>query len=267
MGICDEDGEVIDALAAKRRDANRIRMAKYCAENREEVNARMREWKRNNAEKVRAQRRKYAEKQGRTYDPSRKCDAITPKWKLLKYDSAADMQRMVYAPARNAREAFDYWIKAKAPDGWVARYFKAMGKPWLNPRLSDAVQYRIKYKVDAEFQIGERLRRQMTKAKKKDGIADVMRSAINRSGRSTTIEKRLGYSVKDLMDHIERQFTKGMNWEAFRSGEIHIDHIVPQSSFDTSNKSEWMSCWCLSNLRPMWARANLEKRDKRLYLL
>lgn len=247
------------------RESNRARMAEFIKDNREEYNARMREWKRKNRDRVRLHRKRYAEKQGRTYDPSRK--TREPEWKAMKYDSNADMQRMKSLPARNAKEALDYWIKVKAPAGWVARYFKAAGKPWLNPRLTEAVRYRLRYRVDAEFQTKERIRRQISKARKRDGIAEVIRSSVREGRQSPTVYSRLGYSIQDFMDHMERQFTKGMTWDAFRSGQIHIDHIVPQSDFDTADDDEWLACWSLSNLRPMWAQDNLRKQGKRVYLL
>ena len=90
---------------------------------------------------------------------------------------------------------------------------------------------------------------------------------FDKSGKST--EKILGYSRLDLMAHIEKQFTKGMNWEKLMLGEIHIDHIIPVSAFAvTSVESDGFSaCWALSNLRPLWAAENLSKSDKRTHLI
>lgn len=86
-----------------------------------------------------------------------------------------------------------------------------------------------------------------------------VRAALKRRGNSPTGERMLGYSLADLRQHIERQFTKGMTWARFLSGEIHIDHIIPQASFDLSIPDEWKRCWCLSNLRPLWAKDNWQK--------
>jgi hypothetical protein len=91
--------------------------------------------------------------------------------------------------------------------------------------------------------------------------------ANRRNGTSNRVEELCGYSIAELRQHIERQFTKGMTWDRFMSGEIHIDHIVPQKSFDLQDDTEWRACWSLTNLRPMWAKDNLEKRDRVLYLL
>lgn len=51
------------------------------------------------------------------------------------------------------------------------------------------------------------------------------------------------------------------------NGEIHIDHIIPKAAFDLSDFDQWRICWGLPNLRPLWAKDNLEKKDKILNLL
>jgi hypothetical protein len=168
---------------------------------------------------------------------------------------------------KNAVQAFEYWLKVRATDEQVANYWAARGEPWRNARLTDAERYAVRYAADVEFQIKERMRRQVRKAKNKDGIAEAIRGAIRRNGESRKVEAELGYSIAELMKHIEKQFTKGMSWERFRSGEIHIDHITPQAAFDLADDEEWRRCWCLSNLRPLWAKENLEKRDAIVFLL
>lgn len=78
----------------------------------------------------------------------------------------------------------------------------------------------------------------------------------------------VGYTAVDLMRHMERQFVDGMSWDNYGAG-WHIDHIVPVSSFqiESPQDNEFQQCWALSNLRPLWARENLVKHAKRLYLL
>ena len=82
-------------------------------------------------------------------------------------------------------------------------------------------------------------------------------------------EELVGYGAKELAAHLERQFTKGMTWEKFMAGEIHIDHIIPVSSFKAAciDSSEFRACWALSNLRPLWAADNRAKSDKITHLI
>lgn len=79
--------------------------------------------------------------------------------------------------------------------------------------------------------------------------------------------KHLGYSMSELKQHLERQFTKGMTWE--NKGKWHIDHITPASSFNFSsaNDKEFHACFGLHNLRPMWGRENIQKGARLEFLL
>ena len=140
-------------------------------------------------------------------------------------------------------------------------------KPWNAPGLSEAQQWRMRYRLDAEFALKERMRRQINKRRKRDGIGDTMRAAINRNGRSNAVEAALGYAIAELRAHLEKQFIYGMDWQRFHAGEIHIDHITPQADFDLLNDDEWRACWSLGNLRPMWGGDNLAKSDAKHFLL
>lgn len=77
--------------------------------------------------------------------------------------------------------------------------------------------------------------------------------------------KYFAYSVAEFMAHIERQFTKGMNWENY--GEWHVDHIRPVASFDLTTEEGIKACFAMTNLRPLWADLNKKKSDRRLFLI
>lgn len=238
------------------REKAKIRMRELRAtpEGRVLSNQKVREWKRRNPEKRQEERRKAKEKQGKIYIPR---GLVRPQDIERAYDKII---------VQNAREAFDWWF-AKKSDQQVAAWYEATGKPWLNPRLSAAEVWKVKYDNDPEFHAYEVMRRQIKKVLYKDGIGDLMRQGLNTQGRSNRVEKLLGYTINDLRIHLERQFTKGMSWDKFIKGEIHIDHIHPKASFDFSNPDEWRVCWSLPNLRPLWARDNLKKGDKVLSLI
>ena len=72
----------------------------------------------------------------------------------------------------------------------------------------------------------------------------------------------LGCTIEELKAQFESQFTEGMTWERFMSGEIHIDHIKPCASFDLTKVSEQRKCFHHTNLQPLWAKDNLRKHDK-----
>lgn len=101
----------------------------------------------------------------------------------------------------------------------------------------------------------------------RDSISRGVWRALKGRKAGTKVEGILGYSMEDLRRHLERQFLKGMNWDNY--GTWHIDHIVPVSSFTISgiDDPELRRAWDLPNLRPLWARDNLSKNDKRETLL
>ena len=93
-------------------------------------------------------------------------------------------------------------------------------------------------------------------------------SLVSRSLKKTNVYKDssywecIGYTVNELKEHIEKQFTDGMTWDNY--GEWHIDHIKPKSAFNVEmfGDKEFMECWGLDNLQPLWAKDNLSKSDK-----
>ena len=79
----------------------------------------------------------------------------------------------------------------------------------------------------------------------------------------------LGYSVQDLLVHIEKQFTKKnrMTWR--NMDQWHIDHITPLVDFHFTSVEDpgFKKAWALPNLRPLWGVDNVNKGTKRLLLL
>lgn len=71
----------------------------------------------------------------------------------------------------------------------------------------------------------------------------------------------VAYSIDDLRQHIEKLFIKGMTWDLFMQGQIHIDHIIPITAFNYTEPQDidFKKCWALKNLRPMWALDNIRK--------
>jgi len=91
----------------------------------------------------------------------------------------------------------------------------------------------------------------------------VMRHSISRvmgSNKDKRTEQLLGYTHSDFIEHIERQFLKGMSWE--NHGEWHVDHIIPIAHFLKNGETDPKVINALSNLRPLWASENMAKKDK-----
>lgn len=77
---------------------------------------------------------------------------------------------------------------------------------------------------------------------------------------SGSLFKRLGYSVSEFMEHLERQFSDGMSWDNY--GKWHVDHIKPCASFRQDDDKQFSECWSLVNLQPLWASDNVKKGAK-----
>jgi hypothetical protein len=72
----------------------------------------------------------------------------------------------------------------------------------------------------------------------------------------------LQYTPEELIIHLEKQFKDDMTWDNY--GIWHVDHKLPITSFDIQEMGdeEFMKCWCLDNLQPMWGDENIRKSNK-----
>lgn len=67
-------------------------------------------------------------------------------------------------------------------------------------------------------------------------------------------------SIEQLREHLEKQFTAGMNWQNY--GLWVIDHIRPCASFDLGKSSEQYKCFHYINLQSLWEKENINKGDR-----
>jgi hypothetical protein len=107
-----------------------------------------------------------------------------------------------------------------------------------------AAYQRKRLASDPGYRLSHALRTRLTRAIKscfKDG------SAV----------RDIGCSIPELKSYIEARFRPGMTWE--NHGEWHIDHIVPLSRFDLSDRKQLLVACHYTNLQPLWAADNLSK--------
>lgn len=109
--------------------------------------------------------------------------------------------------------------------------------------------------------------RQSGKVRLHQSVSGQIRNALHGAKDGRSWEALVGYSRQELVAHLEKQFGPGMSWDNY--GRWHIDHIQPAGGFSYSDPAdaEFRACWSLSNLRPLWAAANLSKKDQRILLL
>lgn len=186
------------------------------------------------------------------------CNACASAYRKAHYvankERVQAQGRAYYAAHRqatNERSAKNY---AAGKDAHAARTAATRRRnPELYRKLARDYQ-RNRRSVDVEWRLRARLSSQL-------------RYCLKTGKGGKTTESMVGYSIHDLREHLERQFTDGMTWA--NMGEWHIDHIVPLASFTITgpNDPELRRAWSLPNLRPLWAADNIAKGGKRVTLL
>ena len=97
------------------------------------------------------------------------------------------------------------------------------------------------------------------------------RTAIYQVLKESNVEKNkhyfdiLQYTPESLIKHLESQFENNMNWDNY--GKWHVDHKLPITSFNIEEMGdeEFMRCWSLENLQPMWGTDNIRKSNRVIY--
>lgn len=142
---------------------------------------------------------------------------------------------------------------------------------WSKENRDKLRDYHTKWRGDNKDKLRE-YRRNYEKHKKDTDpsyrLACYTRTAIYTSLKERNVEKQsntfdlLPYTLEELIEHLEKQFSKGMTWENY--GEWYVDHIKPISKFNikTTEDDEFKECWSLRNLRPLWGEENLTKGNK-----
>ena len=110
----------------------------------------------------------------------------------------------------------------------------------------------------------DRKRRQNPKIRLSEAVsAGIAYSLSNGSGKNGSHwEELVGYTVQELMQHLEQRFQPGMSWANY--GGWHIDHKIPISVFNFTKPEDiaFGRCWGLPNLQPLWAKENMSKHNK-----
>lgn len=139
-----------------------------------------------------------------------------------------------------------YYDKNKEYLKKYAKLYRKKNKEKINEKKK---KYNKLYEQRLEVKIRTRLRKRI-------------REALKNQKKSNTTLNLTGINLPGLKKHLESTFKKGMNWEKFKKGVIHIDHIRPCVSFDLSKPEEQAKCFHYTNLQALWAHENLSKGSK-----
>ncbi len=85
--------------------------------------------------------------------------------------------------------------------------------------------------------------------------------AVKRNSRSKLLEPYLGCTIPEFREHIESQFTEGMNWDNHGQGKgkWQFDHVIGCNNFDLSLEKDRQECFNYKNTRPMWYKDHIKK--------
>lgn len=86
--------------------------------------------------------------------------------------------------------------------------------------------------------------------------------ALNKGFKHGSAVESLGCTIQELREHIEKNFQPGMSWNNHGLRGWHIDHIKPLSSFDLTDREQFLQACHYTNLQPLWAKDNLVKGSK-----
>lgn len=88
--------------------------------------------------------------------------------------------------------------------------------------------------------------------------------AIKNDYRSGSAVRDLGCTIDYFKKYLESKFSKDMSWSNYGKGidKWNIDHIIPLSSFDLTNREQLLKACNYTNLQPLWQVDNCSKGAK-----
>ena len=91
-----------------------------------------------------------------------------------------------------------------------------------------------------------------------------MNRAIKEGWKNGSAVKDLGCSIEEFRIYLEAHFNPGMTWDNWGKGpgKWHLDHIIPLSVFDLTNREQFLTAAHYTNYQPLWSEENLSKGDK-----
>jgi hypothetical protein len=246
------DADVIDVVS--RADAKAIGLSKYFTGEpclRGHISTRntksgrchacSQEDKKNNREAVNEWQREY-----RRRDPEKANERDTA-WRARNLERAREVGRNSYRRNADARREYARAYHSQPHVKERRKAYAAQNKDRLDALRRESIRRRLR--SDVAFRLNNIIRARIWHALRGNG------------GRRT--EEIVGYTMRELIVHLERQFLRGMSWENYGSA-WHIDHIIPLASFSFTSQDDpdLKVAWGLPNLRPLWAEDNLAKRDR-----
>ena len=153
---------------------------------------------------------------------------------------------------RNKEKRHNYYIKHKDHiKKYISNYRienKDKIKKWNKQYNFDNKEKTNKYatekwKTDINYKISKNLRSRL-------------RLLIKNNQKAGSAVNDLVCTIPELKQYIESKFQEGMTWNNWSKHGWHIDHIKPLSSFDLTDREQFLKANHYTNLQPLWANDN-----------
>jgi hypothetical protein len=142
------------------------------------------------------------------------------------------------------------WRSSRKPEkaAYDAQYVKTHREEFNARHRKYAAEQRIS---NPNFRLGEALRIRLN-------------AAVAKNWKSGSAVADLGCSIGEFKTYLKSKFQPGMTWENWGRGPNcwHIDHVIPLSAFDLTNRQHLVLACYYMNLQPLWERDNLTKGDR-----
>lgn len=180
----------------------------------------------------------------------RMCQKIVKKRWYLSHKESESIKSKIYSKSEKAKIQRKIRYEQNKID-ILAKNRKRRATPHAR-KLANAARKKVLQK-NPSFKIGQNMRSRVRSA--------LLQQCLSKTGDISTFEL-LGCTREFLKEYIEAKFLPNMNWNNYGLKGWHIDHIIPCSSFDLTDKEQLKKCFHYTNLQPLWWKDNLSKGNK-----
>lgn len=206
---------------------------------------------------------------------SSRCKSCLRQWQIENLAHVREMSRKWYIENKKRKEESVKKWKSANPEkvkenqkGWVKDNkvrIRENVRVWYaqnGERIRGVKKKWVAANIDAERE-RYRKNRSTPKGRLSHCVGGSMRNSLKALKGGRHWETLVGFTLLDLMQHLEKQFLPGMSWD--NHGTFwHIDHRIPISVFNykVPEDFDFARCWSLENLRPLEASKNISKGAK-----
>lgn len=121
-------------------------------------------------------------------------------------------------------------------------------------------QYYQKNKEEINKKNSENLKNDINK-RLAHNLRTRLNMTINSNCKAGSGVRDLGCSIDDFKKYIESKWLPGMNWDNWgkERNNWQLDHIIPLSHFDLTDREQFLRASNFTNYQPLWAEKNWSK--------